>query len=120
MIEYELIRSRRRSLAAEITGDRKLLIRAPVHMSRKRIEEFISEHEKWIRTQMARPPMRSFRSLDAAEKKELLARIAARAEQYASLMGVEIAGLRIGTARRRWGSCSAKNRLSFSEMLDTP
>lgn len=117
MIEYELIRSRRRSLAAEITGDRKLLIRAPMHISKKEIEKFILKHEKWIQTQMARPPMRTFRSLDAAEKRELLALIAARTEHYAPLMNVTFAGLRIGTARRRWGSCSAKNRLSFSEML---
>lgn len=43
--------------------------------------------------------------------------IARRIALYAPKMGVAPAGLTITSARTRWGSCSGKNRLSFSWKL---
>lgn len=43
--------------------------------------------------------------------------ISQRAEYYAGLMGVEFSSLRISEARRRWGSCGAKNSLNFAWRL---
>ena len=40
-----------------------------------------------------------------------------RADYYASKMGVEFSSLRISKARRRWGSCGAKNTLNFTWRL---
>ena len=38
-------------------------------------------------------------------------------ERYAVLMGVEPTGIRITSARKRFGSCSGKNSLCFSCLL---
>ena len=46
--EYELVRSGRKTLAVEITGDCRVVVRAPARLSKERIERFVMEHEAWI------------------------------------------------------------------------
>ena len=48
MEHYELIRSRRKSLALEITPEGCLLVRAPLRLSKARIEAFVAAHDAWI------------------------------------------------------------------------
>ena len=48
-MDYELIRSGRRSLALQMKPDGTLVVRAPRLLSRRRIEAFLREHEDWIR-----------------------------------------------------------------------
>ena len=48
MREYTLKRSDRKTVAIEITKDCTVLVRAPKRLSEKRIEEFITQNEKWI------------------------------------------------------------------------
>ena len=48
MEQYELIRSRRKTLALEITRDCRLLVRAPLRMSKARIDAFVSGNAAWI------------------------------------------------------------------------
>ena len=48
MSAYELIRSRRRTLALEITRDCRVLVRAPLRVSQARIDEFVAAHADWI------------------------------------------------------------------------
>lgn len=121
---YELIRSRRRTLALEITGDGRVLVRAPLRCSQARIDAFVAAHAAWIEKHAAlqreraahRPPPPT-----AAEVEALKAR--ARAElpgliaRWSEIMGVTPAGFRVTTARKRYGSCSAKDRLCFSCFL---
>ncbi len=47
-MDYELIRSRRRSLAIEITADGSVLVRAPKRMCPEEIEGFLKQKESWI------------------------------------------------------------------------
>ena len=48
MEAYELIRSRRRTLALEVTADGRLLVRAPLRCARGRIDAFVTAHAAWI------------------------------------------------------------------------
>ncbi len=48
MIEYEIIRSNRRTVAIEIGLDERVLVRAPKRYPKYRIQEFIDEKEEWI------------------------------------------------------------------------
>ena len=48
-MDYELIRSGRRSLALQMKPDGTLVVRAPRLLSRRRIEAFLRDHEDWIR-----------------------------------------------------------------------
>ena len=48
MEPYELIRSRRKTLALEITRDCRVLVRAPMRMPETRILAFVESHGDWI------------------------------------------------------------------------
>ncbi len=53
-MEYNLIRSRRRTLAIHITKDGELEVRAPLKLSVKVIEDFILKKQDWIEKQVTR------------------------------------------------------------------
>jgi len=44
----ELIRSRRRTLSIQIGDDGRLIVRAPMRMAQRDIDEFVRSKEKWI------------------------------------------------------------------------
>ena len=48
MIEYTLIRSKRKTLAIQVTKDAEVIVRSPQRCSQKRIDEFILQHIAWI------------------------------------------------------------------------
>ena len=48
MEPYELIRSRRKTLALEITRDCRVVVRAPLRASRSQIDIFVRAHADWI------------------------------------------------------------------------
>lgn len=127
MREYTLIRSRRRTISMEIRKDLTVLVRAPLHCPKGEIDRFVQRHENWIVTHMEQqrqrveahpePTEEERRALIARAKKELPPKVA----RYAALMGVQPTGITITGARTRFGSCSGKNRLSFTwRLMDFP
>lgn len=121
METYTLIRSRRKTLALEITRDCRLLVRAPQRCSQTRIEEFVVRNEPWIQRHMETVRQRLAESgppptpeETAALKARARAILPGKVAQYAALMGLRPTGLKITTARKRYGSCSGKNSLCFS------
>ena len=52
MESYELIRSRRRTLALEITRDCRVLVRAPLRLSQAKIDAFVESHTVWIQAHL--------------------------------------------------------------------
>lgn len=121
MVQYELIRSRRKTLALEITAEGRLLVRAPMRCARARIDAFVDAHAAWIEKHLSAQRERAARRPPAptpAEIENLKTR--ARAElpgkvaYWSEKMGVTPTGFRITTARKRYGSCSGKNSLCFS------
>ena len=125
MTEFELRRSRRRSISMEITDDLRVIVRAPLWMDREEVERFVSDHEKWLEKHMAVCRARWERERiweQSPERLEELKRQAeeylpARVKYYADRMGVEPSGVRITSARKRFGSCSGRNSLCFSFRL---
>ncbi len=124
MEQYELIRSRRRTLALEITAGGRLLVRAPRRCSQARIDAFVGAHAAWIETHLAvqrekaarRPPAPTgaeIEALKARARETLPPKIAYWSEK----MGVTPTGFKVTTARKRYGSCSGKNSLCFSCFL---
>ena len=124
MENYELIRSRRKTLALEITKDCRVLVRAPQRASQARIDAFVENHSAWIakhleqqrqRAASAPPPPTS--EDIAALKAKAYAILPEKVAYWGHQMGMAPTGLKITTARKRYGSCSGKNSLCFSCFL---
>ena len=124
METYELIRSRRKTLALEITRDCRVLVRAPLRASQKTIDAFVSGHESWIakhlelqrqRTASAPPPPTE--ADIQALKTQARAVLPEKVAYWSQVMGLVPTGVKITTARKRYGSCSGKNSLCFSCFL---
>ncbi|MDR1800914.1 MAG: M48 family metallopeptidase [Lachnospiraceae bacterium] len=52
-MEYTLIRSKRKTLTVYIRPDATVEVRAPLHLSSRNIEQFLSEKEDWINKKVA-------------------------------------------------------------------
>ena len=124
MESYELIRSRRKTLALEITTDCRVLVRAPLRLSRARIDAFVESHAAWITKHLEQQWQRAA-SAPPAPTPEDIAALKARARAvlpekvayWSEKMGLTPTGLKITAARKRYGSCGAKNSLCFSCFL---
>ena len=122
-MDYRIIRSRRRTMALEITRDAEVLVRAPLRVSEASIRRFVESHRAWIETHLARrqahlaahPPLTEAEL--AALRSRAKADLPERTALWARRMGVEPAGVKITAARTRFGSCSAKNSICFSLYL---
>ena len=123
MREYKLIRSSRRTLALEIGRDLTLTVRAPMKMPLSDIEEFIEKHDKWIEKKLDVMKKREMKSDNLLP--EEIAALKMRAKEilpkkvayFAEIMGLKPSGVKITSAKKRFGSCSGKNSLCFSYEL---
>ena len=112
MIKYELIRSSRRTLGLEITADLRVLVRAPRRCSVRQIEDFVARHEDWIAKHLAIQARRAEAAAAREVTPEEEARLRAWAKEYiprrvaqlAPLVGVTPTGVKITSARKRFGS----------------
>lgn len=118
--EVRVIRSARRTVAIEITKSGGVVVRAGLHTSERFIRDFVLSHEDWIRDHRARVLARAEAHPEPTPEEEKALRRKAKAvlpdrvARYAAQMGVSPAAITVTGARTRFGSCSAKNRLSFS------
>ncbi len=127
MREYEIRRSARSTMALELTREGKLLVRAPRFAPAAAIQRFVADHEAWIAAAEARLAARQAAHPEPTEeqRKAMIRRakeiLPPKVAHYAALLGVQPAGITITSARTRFGSCSAKNALSFSwRLMDYP
>ena len=126
MPEYTLIRSRRRTIAIEITGEAKLLVRAPMRAPKYEIEKFILEKEEWINKHIEKVRERNEKAalvepIGEEELKELgreaLRVIPEKVSHYAGIIGVSYGRITIKNQKTVWGSCSSKGNLNFNCLL---
>lgn len=120
---YTLIRSRRKTLALQVTPDLRVVVRAPQRASRREIDRFVEAHVDWITQQLARQRQRAAERPPLTEADILALKAKAKAElpplveRYSQLMGLTPTGVKITRAKTRYGSCSPKNSLCFSCLL---
>lgn len=124
--DYQLIRSRRRTLALEILRDGSLSVRAPRQISLEFINRFIEQRKKWIernqRVAQERARSASKREAKSEEEIEKLReqanqKLCERVKCLASLMGINHGRVKITNAKSRWGSCQRNGNLTFSWRL---
>lgn len=119
-----MIRSRRKTLALEITRDCRVVVRAPVRLSKKRIDAFVEAHTEWVDTHLERqrrraaalPPPPTAGEIEALKAKAR-AVLPPKIAFWSGKMGVAPTGFKVTAAKRRYGSCSGKNSLCFSCFL---
>lgn len=121
--DYELKRSKRKTLSLTVTKDLKVSVKAPVGCPPKMIDDFVLSHEKWINEHIEKQKSRLSleKTLDEKRVSELRALAAAelprRVEYYSEKMGLYPTSVKITSAATRFGSCSGKNSICFSYRL---
>lgn len=121
--DYELKRSKRKTLSLTVTKDLKVSVKAPVGCPQKMIDDFVLSHEKWINEHIEKQKSRLSleKTLDEKRVSELRALAAAelprRVEYYSEKMGLYPTNVKITSAATRFGSCSGKNSICFSYRL---
>ena len=125
MIEYTVIRSRRKTLSARIK-DGRVEVRAPLRTPDAEIRRFLEKHRDWVEKHLAQD--RALEEAKAAQPKLAKADIARlkkqaqqvipeRAAYWASRIGVTYGRISIRCQKTRWGSCSSKGNLNFNCLL---
>ena len=118
----KIIRSKRKTLALEITSDASLIIRAPKLMPVFLIKKFVKKKENWISKKQKLIEVRNSEIKTFGPKKQISktqARqiIAPRVQYYASILKFKYQNIKITSAQKRWGSCSVQNNLNFPQRL---
>ena len=123
MISYEIIRSRRRTLALQVTREGKVVVRAPLRYPAGRIETFVRQHEDWLQRKLTeQKEHKSALPLPAPEEEYAYREQARRVltektAYYAKRLGVTYGRISIRGQKTRWGSCSAKGNLNYNWKL---
>ena len=123
MTDYQVVRSRRRTVALQVDQTGSVVVRAPMTLPAEEIRTFVEKHETWIHRQQQRQARyRAEHPEPIPQEQETLRRQAKahlpqRVAYWAGVMGVRPTGIRITSARTRFGSCSGKNSLCFSLYL---
>ncbi len=122
-MEYELIRSDRRTLGVEVKRDGTVIVRAPRRLPQREIDRFLRERADWIQNAQnrqrsraeSRPePTEQERSAYIRKAKELLP---GKVAYWSKRMGLYPTQIRITGARTRFGSCSSQGHICFSWRL---
>lgn len=122
-VPYQLIRSKRRTLALLITRECKVIVRAPQKLPQKEIDRFLEAHTEWIRSHLLQQQQKAQAegTVSPEERVEYIRQaneiLPKRTALFADVMGVFPTKIRITDAKARFGSCSAKNRICFSWRL---
>lgn len=122
-MEYKLIFSKRRTIAIEINENCEIIVRAPRFASKKQIEKFVLEKKSWIQKTLIKQAQKqkNKKTFSESEIKELYKFGKEFLEEnlpvWAEKIGVKPSGVKITSAKKRFGSCSPKNSLCFSVYL---
>ena len=119
-MDYTVIRSRRKTVAIQITSAGQVLVRCPLRAKDADIRRFVESKSAWIAKHLAALP-----TPEAPFTPEELANLTARAKVWfpqrvayrAQRLGLQYGRITIRHQRSCWGSCSAKGNLNFNCLL---
>ena len=119
MGSMKIIRSNRKTISLCINRQGEAEVRAPYLCPQRVIDRFLEEHRDWLERNLAayQPP----KEYTDQELKDLRRRakdwFPTRTAYYAQIMGVRPSGVKITSAKTRYGSCSPKGGICFSLYL---
>lgn len=119
-VDYQLVRSDRKTVSIQLKPDGKVVVRAPKRMKRREIDGFVESKRSWIETHLEKLPAPQPKLTPAElqtlarHAKEVIPEIV---EHYAPLVGVTWGTITIRAQHTRWGSCTGKGNLNFNCLL---
>lgn len=126
MVDFQIVKSRRKTISIEVQGNGKVVVRAPYRMPNYRIKEFITQKENWINKHVKQAESNAekydeIEPLTAELLDELFEdakrTIPRKVAHFAELMDVTYGRITIRNQKTRWGSCSSKGNLNFNCLL---
>ena len=125
MMEYELIRTKRKTLALYVRQDGRVEVRAPLRTSKAYIDGFVEQKQDWItstRSKLsARHTAKEVIELTAQEeaqcKKQAKVLFQQKCQLFAGQMGLRHGEVKVNSAKTRWGSCNRKGDINFTYRL---
>ena len=129
-MEYEWIRSARKTMSLEVRPDKRVIVRTPMRYGRARGERFVREKQDWIlqvqqnmerkekEREKRKENLPQWTRKDYEQHKRLAAQVLEqKAAFFAQKMGVDYGRISIRDQKTRWGSCSVKGNLNFNWRL---
>ena len=124
-MEYELIRSKRKTISIEVKNGGKIIVRAPLQSSEKVINAFIEKNSDWLKKAVEKSLRRQELASQYKIKEEDIPLYKEKAELYlpertyywSKITGLIPSYVRITSAGKRFGSCNGKNGICFSYRL---
>lgn len=125
-IEYELIRSKRKTISIQVKSDGSVVVRSPMKTPKKYIDEFVIEKSDWIekyvenaRVRRENRPTEELLTTEEIDRLKRRARVELRdlVWKYAPIVGVGYNRISIRAQKSRWGSCSKDGNLNFNCLL---
>lgn len=122
-MDFEIIYSSRKSVAIQVKRDGSVIVRSPFGVKKSVLEKLVEERSEWINNAVKKQTERAVNSkiyTDAdIERLRTLAKevLPVKVEHFSKIMGVKPTALHINSAKKRFGSCSAKNSINFSLYL---
>ncbi len=119
-MEYEIIRTARKTVAIQILPGGRVVVRCPRRMSAEAVRAFVESKRPWVEKHLASLgsglPVFSDVELDALVRRAKQV-IPGRVAYFAPLVGVRYGRITVRKQRSRWGSCSGKGNLNFNCLL---
>ena len=120
-MNYEVVYSKRKTLALQVTRDGKLIVRAPYRTSEKKILQMIDAHKLWIERTLERQKRAPVMTDDKEELAALTAKAKAvlpeKLKKYSAIMKLYPAAVSFGRAKTRFGCCTSEKKIIFSVYL---
>ena len=113
-MEYKIIRTKGRRLKLYVEKDCTVVVKAPARAKKADIEKFVLANIRWIEERRREHSRRAAMGTAPTPREiKILKKQAAdimghKTEYFAAVMGVRPDGVKITSAKKRWGSCTRK------------